>query len=243
MSASTAERRTPLRSETRGVGRWGLNGWIAACVTIGSALIFYAFLTHGTFDPGFHQNQPGFADDFFLAQATALRHGHLDVPASAIPQECFVYHAKCYGYFGLTPSLIRLPFIHFLNQAQNSLTPVFMTAAMTLAVGAALTIAAWILKDLPRTRRTSMLWAAIALSLGPASALAELARPAVYEEAIAWSIAFALWGIYGFLRWWRVPAARVGGSRRSMPGAEHQRAADRAPARRSAWRRRGCCAR
>jgi len=54
----------------------------------------------------------------------------------------------------------------------------------------------------PRPPLVTFLGAALAVGLGPASVLTMIARPAVYEEAIAWSVAFALFGVYCFLRWW-----------------------------------------
>jgi hypothetical protein len=182
-----------------------LNTWISVFVVLGSALLFYAFTTHGTFNPAYQQIGPGFADNYFFAQANALLHGHLNVPPAAIPAECFVYHGRCYGYFGLTPSILRVPFLPLLNGANNSYTPVFMTVALTLGVTSALGIAAHILRDVPRTRVTSVLWASIAVGIGPGSALLMLARPAVYEEAIAWAIAFGLVAVYLFLQWWSNP--------------------------------------
>jgi hypothetical protein len=52
-----------------------------------------------------------------------------------------------------------------------------------------------------------VLAAAIALTLGPASVLEMITRPAMYEEAIVWSVAFALLAVYLFLRWWAQPRA------------------------------------
>jgi hypothetical protein len=182
-----------------------LNTYISVVVIVVSALLFYVFTTHGTFNPAYQQLGAGFADNFFYAQAQAMLHGHLNVAPSALPGECFVYHARCYGYFGLTPSILRVPFLPLLNDASNAYTPVFMTVALTLGVTFALAIAARILKDVRRGRLSAVLWAAIAVGIGPGSSLMMVARPAVYEEAIAWSIAFGLAAVYFFLRWWSEP--------------------------------------
>lgn len=205
MSSSTARfEGASTRREIVAVPR-DLNRWISGFVIVGSALLFYVFTTHGTFDPAYQQVGPGFADNYFFAQANAMVHGHLNVEPATLPAECFVYHGRCYGYFGLTPSILRVPFLPLLNGANNAYTPVFMTVALTLAVTSALAIAARILQSVPRTRSTSVLWAAMAVALGPGSALMMVARPAVYEEAIAWAIAFGLAAVYCFLRWWSSP--------------------------------------
>jgi hypothetical protein len=77
-----------------------------------------------------------FGTRFFLAQAQSLTDGNLAVRPEDLPGECFVHDGKCYGYFGLTPSLLRAPFLPVLDEL-GSLTPVFMCAALTLALWAA----------------------------------------------------------------------------------------------------------
>ena len=107
-----------------GVAPRGLPRAIAVGVTLISAVVFYVVTTHRSLNPAFEQLQPGFADHFFLAQARALVHGHLYVPRHDLPQECFVYRRRCYGYFGLTPSLLRIPFLPLLDLANRSYTAV-----------------------------------------------------------------------------------------------------------------------
>jgi len=182
--------------------QYGLPRGIAVGVTVLSALVFYALTTHGTFNPSYEQPQGGFSSAFFLGQAKAMIHGHLNVTGAQLPGDCWIYHGRCYGYFGLTPSILRLPLLPLLDADRTSLTPVYMTAALTLAVSSALAISFRTLASIKRTRFITFLGGALAVGLGPASAMILLARPAVYEEAIAWGVAFGLLGIYGFLRWW-----------------------------------------
>ena len=153
-------------------------------------------------NPLYQQVQAGFAGDFFLAQANSLVHGHLSVQPAQIPGECWFYRGQCYGYYGLTPSLLRVPLLPLLNHGGNFLTAVYLTLALTFAAVSALAIALHVLAPLPRTPVTNCLFAVVALSLTPASVLMASARPAVYEEAIAWSLGFGVFAIYCFLRWW-----------------------------------------
>ncbi len=183
-----------------GVPARGLLRGIAVAVTLASALVFYALVTHGTLNPAYDQPQGGFASDFLLAQARALVHGHLYVLPAQIPGECWVYHNRCYGYFGLTASLLRVPLLPMVGD--NGLTPVYMTAALTLALGSALAICFRALANVPRNSVVAVLGVALAVSLGPASVLVAIARPAMYEETIAWAVGFGLFGVYCFLRWW-----------------------------------------
>jgi hypothetical protein len=174
-------------------------------VTVASAVLFYALSTHATFNPLYEQPGAGFAGRFFFAQATALIHGHLNVPPDQLPGECFVVHGQCFGYFGLTPSLLRVPFLPILNATGRSFDPVFIALALTLAAGSAAAIAARLLAAVKVPRAPAL---ALVLSVGPASVLVLITRPAVYEEAIAWSVGLGLLGVWAFLRWWERPERR-----------------------------------
>ena len=149
--------------------------------------------------------KPGFRAASSSPQAQSIVHGHLYVSPTQLPAECFLYHGRCFGYFGLTPSLLRIPFLPLLDDANRGFTPVYMTLALTLAVGSAMGILSQALANVRRTRLMTFLGIALVISLGPASVLDLITRPGVFEEAIAWSVAFALLGVYCFLRWWSTP--------------------------------------
>jgi hypothetical protein len=199
------ERFAPIVEPRERIVAEGLPRIIPVAVTVASALIFYVLATHGTLNPLYEQPQGGFAGRFFFAQAQAMVHGHLYVDPSQLPGECFTYGGRCYGYEGLTPSLLRIPLLPLLNATNRAFTPVYMTLGLTLAVGSALAIVGRVLSQVRETVLTDYLYFALALSLGPASVLVLISRPALYEEPIVWSVAFALLGIYCFLRWWSAP--------------------------------------
>ncbi len=59
---------------------------------------------------------------FYFSQSMwQILNGHLDVPLAYLAAndltkqtgECLIYSNKCYAYYGLTPSILRLPFIIF----------------------------------------------------------------------------------------------------------------------------------
>lgn len=182
--------------------RVGLPRWIAGVTLAFSAVLFFAFATHGTFNPLYQVLGPGYADDFFSAQAHSLVHGHLAVNPAQLPGECWIHDHRCYGYFGLTASVLRLPFLAFIPAAHESLTVIFLTVALLLSVGSALAIIYRVLAQVRRTRLTTFFGLALAIGLGPGSLLIMIDRPAMYEETIAWATGFALLGIYCFMRWW-----------------------------------------
>ena len=70
---------------------------------------FAAMITHGTFRLISVES----FTDFYDFQASSLLQGRLDVPEAAVMEEAFIHEGKTYGYFGLTPALLRLPFVIF----------------------------------------------------------------------------------------------------------------------------------
>jgi len=66
---------------------------------------------------------------FYDAQARALLHGRFDVPPDAIGFEAFVREGKSYGYFGIAPSLIRLPLVILFPKMDGRWSRMFMLLA------------------------------------------------------------------------------------------------------------------
>ena len=67
-------------------------------------LVMY-FTTRGTWDPREQNLDAAWSAGFFASQAESMLHGRLDVPPDTIIGECFERDGRCYGYFGVTPSL------------------------------------------------------------------------------------------------------------------------------------------
>src|SRR4029450_646893 len=81
--------------------------------------------------------QHQFFDDFFDLQARSMLHGRLDVPADRVGFEGFVTGGKTYVYFGVVPSLLRMPVLVLTDNADGQLTTLSMlAAAVVLAVAA-----------------------------------------------------------------------------------------------------------
>lgn len=139
----------------------------------------------------------GARQHYYTAAALALLHGRLDVPVQNLGFECFMVHDRCYGYFGLAPTLLRLPLVLLLGaRAQSdSFERVFLVLGfLTAAAGVW-----WISRQLmalwaPAARRRRLVVAgalAAACSLGASPMIFLVSRPLVYEEAILWGVAFA----------------------------------------------------
>jgi hypothetical protein len=158
-------------------------------------LVFY-FTSEGTWRLGKNSLGGGYNGRFFRAQADAIADGRLDVAREDIHSECFDYESRCYGYFGVTPSLLRLPFLPYLHWLKSGLTPLYLGVALLLAYWTALRLVRRGLIEFghPDVPRGAVLgyFVVAAVALGPGGSLLFLTRPGVFEEAIAWGVAFFL---------------------------------------------------
>ena len=198
--------RAPSPVRVRSGGGVGSARLATLVVAVVAFLAFFYMTTKGTWNPAYQQPQEGFASNFFYAQALAIVHGHLNVSPSQLPGECFFKDGRCYGYFGLTPSLLRIPFLPILDLVGNGLTPVFLSVALTFAVVCMLWSFRLLIGHL--VERPVAFIGFVGLALGPSGILLQIARPTVYEEAIAWAVAFCCLAFYCFLRWWAAPSMR-----------------------------------
>jgi len=185
MTARTDQRRLVFR--LRAIS------WI---VVLGLMPVVFYYTSEGTWDPR-HQNvSAAWSAFFFTAQAESIVHARLDVNPVDIMGECFWRDSLCFGYFGITPSLVRIPFLGISRYLHSALTPLYLAVAVLLAYWAALQLMQRSLRESSDSARSQAraLWYFIigAVALGPGGTLMFVTRPAVYEEAIAWSVAFIL---------------------------------------------------
>jgi hypothetical protein len=173
--------------------------FIALC---SGAMVFYVFgwITNWSFDP----TSTIRADYFFTAQADALLRGRFWVDPKAMPffaDECFYVAGKCYGYFGLTPSILRIPILLVTGQTTQSFAIFMIPIASGLAFGASLDLCRQFAKPIAHQLRGVVFMCVAALALGPGSVLVLLADPWIYQEAIVWSIAGVMLAVNCYWRW------------------------------------------
>ena len=176
------------------------NRFIAVCV--GAMVIcMYGWCTRWTFDPSFTGKIR--SDYFFTAQADALIRGRLWVDPKSMDTvlECFYNSGKCYGYFGLTPSLLRVPILLVIGPTTQSFAIFMIPLAAGLALGASLDLCRQCARPMARQARGAVFMCVAALTLGPGSVLILLADPFLYQEAIVWSIAGVMLAINFYWRW------------------------------------------
>ena len=167
---------------------------------------FCAVLTSGSF----RLIYPEVFGNFYDFQALSLLQGRLDVPEGSLQGEAFIYDGKVFGYFGITPALLRLPFVVF-GLAFGELS----RAAMLLFFAATLAGAYLVQLDATRLLRPNhpqpARWQTIlfTLHLGLGSTMFFLgSRAYIYHEAILCGLMFAVFSCWCSLRHFSQPAGR-----------------------------------
>lgn len=148
--------------------------------------------------------RPGTQAYFYDLQARAILHGHLWVPTGSLNFEGFINHGKTYTYFGIFPSLLRIPILFFTNQFDGRLTVAFIILAYLLSA-AIITAIIWRLRimlhgDSALGRAEAVAYGLLVGALTGGSIFMNLiSDPRVYEDDIAWGIALGLLCLFALL--------------------------------------------
>ena len=147
-------------------------------------------------------------------------HGHLSLANGAIGIEGFLHAGRTYTYFGLFPSIIRMPILLVTSSLDGKLTASYMLLAWLLT-GLFASLLLWRIRFL--VRGDSIMGRAEATSFGVLMAtvmggtvwMLLAATPFVFNEDIAWSVCltvgsiFALLGVIERPSWGRLIASGV----------------------------------
>jgi hypothetical protein len=131
------------------------------------------------------------------AQARALFHGHWDMPARSLAIEAFNIHGRYYTYFGLWPSIVRMPVLLVTSRFDGHLTAPSMLLALAVTLVSTARLH-WAIRNLIRPDAHLGVAESIAVGgfqflLGAGTVVVFLAsRPLVYHEMELWGIAAAL---------------------------------------------------
>ncbi|QXC60175.1 hypothetical protein KSP35_17745 [Aquihabitans sp. G128] len=174
---------------------------LAVAIGVLSTLAFAWFLTLGRGDVVQYR---AFGEVFDL-QARAFLHGRLSLPDGSLGFEGFVVHGKTYAYFGIFPSLLRMPLFLVTDHFDGRLSAVSMLVAYVIALWAATQVVrrthALLRPGQPWTRPGLVAAAALLAVIGMGSNLLFLASGAwVYHEASLWGAAGVLASFAACLR-------------------------------------------
>ena len=188
---------------------------VAIAIGMSAVALPYLFvlwdLWTGAIDPG---RSVGPAN-FYELQARAIAGGHLYVPKGKLGVEAFLHGGHAYTYFGIFPSLLRMPVMAVLPSLDGHMTAPSLLLAW-LVTGVLASMLLWRVRVLARGT-VVMGWGEaascgllIAAVTGGSVLVYLAANPWVYDEDFAWSVAltlgtvFALLGLMERPSWWRL---------------------------------------
>ncbi len=155
----------------------------------------------GSFD--LHRSVSAFSA-FYDDQAESIKNGHLWVRNGSLGLEGFVHNGHTYTYFGLLPSLLRIPFLAVSVRFYGHLTAMSMLVSWIVTI-VAVSVLWWrvrrLLRGSPRFGRAEWFatFAMMITVLGGSVLMFLASEPWVYNEANAWSIPITLFTLYFFL--------------------------------------------
>ncbi|HZK79641.1 MAG TPA: hypothetical protein VFC46_01205 [Humisphaera sp.] len=184
----------PATSATRPLPRawmvaWRRHAFILPAMLVAWSVCFW-FATTGDGHLFYREYFCGFYD----AQAHSILHAHLDVAPKAIGFEAFDRDGKAYGYFGVTPALLRIPLV----LAFPGMDGRWSRMMMLIACGMNLVCAYRLIRHLKpsheiETDAGRIIAILFVLCAGIGSTTVFLvSRSYVYHEAIMWGSTFAL---------------------------------------------------
>ena len=143
-------------------------------------------------------------DDFYDLQARGMFAGHLWVPKGSLGIEGFPHDGHTYTYFGIWPSILRMPFLAFTHTFDRALTaPSLLLAWLLTAVVTALLI--WRIRMLIRGNavvgwtEAAAYGAFMAAIMGGSVLIFIAANPATFDEDFAWSVALVVASLFALL--------------------------------------------
>jgi hypothetical protein len=177
---------------------------VAAAIVASIPYLWVLFdLWNGSFSL-FRTNNRFDRNPMYDVQARALMHGHLWLPSGSIGYEAFVSNGHQYTYFGIFPSLLRVPVFLFTSSFDGRLfAPSILAAWIATAVFSSLLL--WRLRVLLRPETTlgwveAASYAVLLFSILAGSTLIYLASsPDVFSEDEAWSVALAIGSLFALV--------------------------------------------
>ncbi|MEY4130376.1 MAG: hypothetical protein RLZZ31_500 [Actinomycetota bacterium] len=181
----------------------------ASRIGVGIAVVVF-WLLATWFQPWNLFAKGGYTSDFYDIQATALVHGHLDVGLEKTGIEAFDIDGKYQLYFGIAPSVMRLPLSGLFEGLHGRLSLLSQLLAAVVLGLAATRLLRRLLSSFPNAPPFASYWfGVIAVATILASPIIYLSsRSAVYHEAELWGAAAGLAGLDAVLAWWRQPTRR-----------------------------------
>ena len=177
---------------------------VAVTVALGAVTIPYLWVLWDLWTGGLHGLRSVAPANFYALQARAMFHGHLYVPPHSLGLEGFIHDGHEYTYFGIFPSLLRMPVLALTHSLDGQLTaPLLLVAWVATGLGAAGVL--WRLRVMLRgsvlvSRAEAATYGLLVAAVTGGSVLMYLAAtPFVYDEDFAWSVVLTLASLFALL--------------------------------------------
>jgi hypothetical protein len=198
-------RQEPERAQHRSVAQLSRRRFtVAAVIGTAAVLPIYLWALWDLWSGSLNPLRSVSYDNFYDLQARALFHGHLYLPNGYAGIEAFVHDGRQYTYFGLFPSIIRMPILLVTSRLDGQMTgPSILLAWCLTAIFSGLML--WRLRVLMRgdavvgRAEAASYGALMATIMGGSVILYLAATPFVFNEDVAWSIPLTLGSLFALL--------------------------------------------
>ncbi len=202
------------------LGRGRRRFTVASLIGVAVAAVPFLWILWGTWaSPSFFRRLT-YEANFYDLQTRAMLHGGLAIPKGSIGVEGFVVGGRTYTYFGLFPSILRMPILAVTHSFDSRLTAPSVLLAW-LVTAAFFVPLCWRVRVLVRggapvgRAEAASFGVLTAAFLGGSVFLLLGAIPYVFSEDLAWSVALTVGSIFCLLgvvvrpSWGRVVASGV----------------------------------
>ncbi len=145
-----------------------------------------------------------YENNFYDLQTRAMFHGHLWLANGSLGIEGFIHGGHTYTYFGLFPSIIRMPILALTSSLDGRLTASSMVAAWLLT-GLFLILLLWRVRVVVRgsaamgVAEATAYGVLVATIMGGTVWMLLGATPFVFNEDIAWSVCLTTGSLFALL--------------------------------------------
>ena len=177
---------------------------VAAVVGTVVAAVPFVWILWGPWETPDPIRKTAFEDNFYDLQARAIFHGHLWLANGAVGIEAFVHDGRQFTYFGLFPSIIRMPILALTSSLDGRLTVPYMLAAW-LITALFVSLLLWRVRLLMRGpvvmgRAEATAFGVLIATVMVGSVFTVLASiPYVFAEDLAWSICLTVGSLFALL--------------------------------------------
>ncbi|MCL1514096.1 hypothetical protein DTJ15_07790 [Parasaccharibacter sp. TMW 2.1891] len=142
--------------------------------------------------------RPGGLRLTFNSMIDHMLHGHFDVDPKTVEEEGFLRNGKVYAYWGIFPSLLRLPVLLFPNGLHWDITR--LSSIMALLMILFFNYRTWRFVSERYLGGTSWVSLCLAIALAFSGEQVCFFEHSLYQEVCFWALAFASWFVYCAIR-------------------------------------------